>query len=95
MAKKYHYYILVFSSTGAVYVTSIDKSNKYAHWDKRLAPKEFPASVAEDLVFGLNCNFINAVLVKSPREIDTQPYNYDFYDCVFVERGGNKDGENN
>lgn len=86
MAKKYHYYILVFSETGAVYVTSIDKSNKYAHWDKDKAPQEYPASVAEDLVFGLNCNFINAVLVKSPREIDTQPYNYDSFDCKFIPK---------
>lgn len=86
MAKKYHYYILVFSNIGAVYVTSVSRENKYAHWDTSLAPKEFPASVAEDLVFGLNCNFINAVLVKSPRVIETQPYNYDMFDCTFVRK---------
>ena len=55
MAKsKYHYYVLVFSSDGPVYVTSIDNANKYAHWDKSKAPLEFSASYAEDLVMGLN-----------------------------------------
>ena len=39
MAKsKYHYYVLVLSSDGPVYVTSIDNANKYAHWDKDKEP---------------------------------------------------------
>ena len=87
MAKsKYHYYVLVFSSDGPVYVTSIDNANKYAHWDKSKAPLEFSASYAEDLVMGLNMNFNSAVLVKSNHEIKGQPYRYDAYDCTFVEK---------
>ena len=87
MAKsKYHYYVLVFSSYGPVYVTSIDNSNKYAHWDKDKEPLEFSASYAEDLVMGLNLNFNYAVLIKSTREITRQPYNYEDYDCIFVEK---------
>lgn len=83
--RKYHYYVLVFSSTGPVYVTSIDHTNKYAHWDKDKAPLEMGAYVAEDLVIGLNCNFTNAVVIKSQIEITGQPYNYEHFDCTFVK----------
>lgn len=83
---KYHYYVLVFSTSGPVYVTSIDRDNKYAHWDKDKEPLEFSASYAEDLVMGLNMNFNSAVLIKSRIEITGQPYNYDDYDCTFVEK---------
>lgn len=87
MAKsKYHYYVLVFSSDGPVYVTSINNANKYAHWDKSKAPLEFSASYAEDLVMGLNMNFNSAVMIKSTREITGQPYNYEDYGCTFVEK---------
>ena len=83
---KYHYYVLVFSSDGPVYVTSIDNANKYVHWDKDKEPLEFSASYAEDLVMGLNCNFNSAVLIKSQIEIHNQPYRYDAYDCKFIEK---------
>lgn len=86
MAKKYYYYVLVFLNTGPTYVTSIDNNNKYAHWDKDKAPLEFSASYAEDLVMGLNMNFNSAVLIKSVRKITGQPYNYEDYDCTFVEK---------
>lgn len=88
--KKYYYYVLVFSENGAMYVTSIDSTNKYAHWDATKAPLELGASYAEDLVFGLNCNFINAVVVKSKMEIETQPFNYADFECKFVRREENK-----
>ena len=86
MAKKYHYYVLVFSNTGPVYVTSIDSSNKYAHWDKDKEPLEFSSSYAEDLVAGLNMNFNSSVLVKSTHEIKGEPYRYDDFDFTFVEK---------
>lgn len=89
--KKNYYYVLVFSNTGPVYVTSIDSSNKYAHWDKDKAPMELGLSYAEDLAMGLMMNFNHAVVVKSPREIERQPYRYEAYDCTFVER--NKEEE--
>lgn len=84
--KKYYYYVLVFSNSGPVYVTSIDRSNKYAHWDKSKAPLELGASYAEDLAMGLNMNFNSSVVVKSTREIENQPYNYEHYDIEFVEK---------
>lgn len=86
MAKKNYYYVLVFSNSGPVYVTSIDRSNKYAHWDKSKAPLELGLGYAEDLVFGLIANLNSAVVVKSAREIETQPYNYEYYDIEFVEK---------
>lgn len=86
MAKKYHYYVLVFTSTGPVYVTSINNNNKWAHWNKDKAPLDLSASYAEDLVLGLRCNFHNAVLIKSAVEITSQPYNYEDYECTFVEK---------
>ena len=94
MAKsKYHYYVLVFSSDGPVYVTSIDNANRYAHWDKSKAPLEFSASYAEDLVMGLNMNFNSAFMIQSTREIPGQPYNYEYYDCTFVEKSEEKEEE--
>ena len=86
MAKKNHYYVLVFTNAGAVYVTSIDSTNKYARWDKDKAPMEFSKSYAEDLVMGLNLNFNSSVLVVSPFEIGHQPYNYEMYDCEFIAK---------
>ena len=91
MAKKTvknHYYVLVFASNGPAYVTSIDNSTKYARWDKDETPLELTAGVADDLAFGLNANFHNAVVVKSRVELDTQPYNYTYFDCTFVKKEG-------
>ena len=84
--KKNHYYVLVFTDHGPVYVTSVNYADKSARWDKDKAPKEFTKSNAEDLVFGLRCNWHNAVVVTLPVEIDTQPYNYQHYECQFVEK---------
>lgn len=84
--KKYHYYVLVFTNNGPVYVTSLNRENKYAHWNKDEEPMEFSSTYAEDLVIGLNANFHNAVLIKSRIEIDTQPYRYADFDCTFVRK---------
>lgn len=32
--KKYHYYVLVYTSNGPVYVTSVNNMTKVAHWNK-------------------------------------------------------------
>ena len=84
--KKNHYYVLVFTDHGPVYVTSVNYADRSARWDKDKAPKEFTKSNAEDLVFGLRCNWHSAVVVTLPVEIDTQPYNYQHYECQFVEK---------
>ena len=84
--KKYHYYVLVFAEIGPVYVTSINHTNKYAHWDKDKEPLEMGAYLAEDLAMGLNCNFINAVVIKSQIEIKEHPYNYEYFDIKFIRK---------
>ena len=86
MAKKYYYYVLVFTNSGPVYVTSIDRNNKYAHWDKDKEPLELGSSYAEDLALGLNLNFNHSVVIKSTRKIENQPYRYEAFDCTFVDR---------
>ena len=84
--KKNYYYVLVFTSAGAVYVTGRNNLNKVAYWNKDEKPLEMGKAVAEDLVFGLQCNFTNAVMVCHPRPIESQPYNYKYFDCKFVEK---------
>jgi hypothetical protein len=91
--KKNHYYVLVFSNNGPAYVTSVDYADRSARWDKNAIPKEFSKSDAENLVFGLCCNFFNAVVVMHPVEIDCQPYNYRHWECKFVEKQTNDEEE--
>ena len=64
-----------------------------ARWEKDKDPKEFSKSEAEDLVFGLRCNWFNAVVVHLPVEVDSQPYNYRYYDCKFVEKRLNEEDD--
>ena len=87
--KKNHYYVLVFADNGPAYVTSVDYADRSARWEKDKAPKEFDKSDAEDLVFGLRCNWFNAVVVHLPVEIDYQPYNYKAFECKFERKADN------
>ena len=76
MAKKNHWYVLVMTNSGPVFVTEIDNATKYATWNAKEAPLEMSSSKAEDLAIGLTWNIISAFVVKSPFEIDRQPYMY-------------------
>lgn len=87
---KYHYYVLVFSETGPAYVTKI-LPNHYAKWDKDQKPLEMSSSYAQDVYTGLCMNFHNAVLIRSLFEINTQPYNYEYWDIKFVSRKDKED----
>ena len=91
MAKENHYYVLVFTQAGPIYVTSQDYSTKTAYWDKEKEPKEFNMHRAEDLTFGLRCNGYQAVTVQSPAVIDYQPYRYSAYKIVWEEVKGEKE----
>ena len=84
--KKNHYYVLVISNNGPVFVTKVNNANKTAEWNCMEKPMEFNKYWAEDLVLGLNLNFHKAFLVSHPIEIDCQPYNYEGYKVSFVER---------
>ena len=74
--KKNHWYVLVCSSEGAMFVTSIDNSNKTAFWNKLERPKEFSESYAKDLALGLMCNGYSAYPVCAPIDGISQPYHY-------------------
>jgi hypothetical protein len=82
----YYYYVLVFAENGPAYVTSVSYSDRTARWDKNETPLLFNKSNAEDLAFGLCCNFHNAVVVTSKWEIDHQPYNYKDFECKFAPK---------
>lgn len=71
-----HFYILVFTEDGPIYVTGLDYANKDAHWDRLEKPLEINEVKAQDVVLGLNLNGYLAQVVKSKWEIDGQPYRY-------------------
>ena len=88
MANKNYYYVLVFTNNGPVYVTGLDNLTKTAFWNKEEKPLELGMYKSEDLVFGLNCNFTNAIVVKSKFKIESQPYNYNDFECEFIRKEG-------
>ena len=84
--KKNFYYVLVFTNNGPVYVTSVNNGNRVAHWNVEERPYEMGKQYAEELAWGLRLNGTHAIAVFNPYEIDTQPYNYEEYECKFVEK---------
>lgn len=85
--KKYHYYVLVFTNAGPVYVTSVDNSTRYCYWNDEEKPYDFGSkSYAEETAVGLNCNLNSCVMVCSPYEIESHPYNYEYYECKFEKK---------
>ena len=73
---KNHYYVLVLTSYGPVFVTNIPERS-YAKWDKTGKPMEFSRASAEDIAYGLNLNGYIAVMVVYPYEITHQVYQYE------------------
>ncbi len=74
--KKYHYYVLVFTDYGPVFVTDIPERN-YAKWDKLGKPMEFGKERAEDIAMGLCLNGYSAAMVVFPYERENQLYYYE------------------
>lgn len=83
---KYHYYVLVFTSTGPVYVTDIPDRH-YAKWDRNEKPIDFSKTMAEDITMGLNLNGYSADMVVCPHEITGQPYRYEAGSFEWKEKG--------
>ena len=77
--KKNYYYVLVFTITGPVYVTSFGP-NRTCTWDRLEKPKAMAKAKAEEVACGLGLNFTSAVQVVMPYELDHQPYNYVYYE---------------
>lgn len=88
MAKKQqtYYYVIVFTSQGAKYVTGLDYSTKTAMWNITDTPKSMSQLQAEDIQTGLLWNGYNCAVVISRFEIDTHPYNYADYECKFERK---------
>lgn len=87
MAKKktYHYYVLVFTNCGPVYVTKLGEG-KTAYWNSAEKPYELGMYRAEEVCMGLNLNFYTSVVVKMPFELENQPYLYSDYEIVWKEK---------
>ena len=85
--KKYHYYVLVYTNKGPVYVTSVNNTTKVAHWDKEEKPLEMCKEIARDLCFGLSANFTSACVVEMLYELDNQPYRYNEFEFEIKKVG--------
>ncbi len=83
--QKNYYYVLVFTESGPVYLTSANNSSRYACWDREAEPIALSKSYAEDVVFGLRCNGYRAVMVTTKYE-ESQPYNYKDWNLTFVRK---------
>lgn len=78
MAKrKYHYYTLVFTSYGPVYVTKVHGFDRTAEWNKLEKPLEMSRDDAQFLAIGLTVNGNRAVCVSAEYLMEYQPYYYD------------------
>lgn len=84
--KKYYYYVLVLSETGAVFVTEHDR--EYSYWDKDKVPMRYTnKQMADEESFGLTINGFLAYTITSTREIKYQPYRYDLGDWKWIKKG--------
>lgn len=84
-SKKNHYYVMVITDEGPKFVTKVNHSNKTAEWNTEDEPLEMGKYQAEDLVMGLNLNFIQAYLICHPITIDAHPYRYSAYHIKWEE----------
>lgn len=87
--KKKHYYVLVTSDEGAIFVTEVKNSTREAYWNYKEKPLEMSQREAEDLCIGLNLNFHSSFVVAQPFEVDKQPYRYDKWKIEWKERENN------
>ena len=81
-----HWYILVMTDGGPVFVTKINYGNRTAEWHKDEKPLEIDKSRVDDLVIGLNMNCHSSFAVCQPFEIDRQPYNYEDWEIEWKEK---------
>lgn len=94
MAKKNHYYVLVLTENGPVFVTSVPERN-WCVWDKNEAPRDFGSkSYAEEIAWGLRMNGFQAYMITLDYEIGGQPFRYDLGDFQWVWNKDKKE-ENN
>ena len=76
MANKHFYYVLIACEKGqGKFVTKVDNTTKYAHWNIKDKPMEFSKQYAEDLAYCLCLNFNPAFVLRSDFKIE-QHYFY-------------------
>lgn len=94
MAKKKTnwYYILVLTNDGPIFVTSLDNTSRFAHWDKSESPMEMKKSTADDIALGLASNGYMALSVHTKFELTNQPYLYSkgHFEWKWDEKKGEK-----
>lgn len=83
---KNRYYVLVFTSEGPKYVTSVEYGSKTARWDELEKPLCFEKMWAENLCIGLIANLYLAQVVVSKWDIEHQPYQYEHGKLKWVEK---------
>lgn len=76
MERKNHYYVLVCTDFGPVFVTNLLSGHR-AEWDRLKAPMECPKWQAEEIADGLSMNGYTAMMVVFRRECLNQPYYYE------------------
>ena len=82
--KKLHYYVLVMTNDGPMFVTRTEYHDAY--WNYKEKPMEFDKTWAEEIARGLSLNWHLAYVVAQPWEIDSQPYRYSDYKIEWKER---------
>lgn len=86
MAKKNHYYVLVLSDNGAVFVTAT-KPKFVAEHDMLKPPMEFASKeIADDVSMGLTLNLRPAYTVAVPYRIEAQPFLYSRGEFVWTRK---------
>lgn len=74
--RKNHYYILVLSDFGSVFVTNNDR--EFSYWERTDVPMDYGSKkYAESEAYGLRLNGHKAYAITLPYELDYQPYLYD------------------
>lgn len=75
--RKNHYYVMVFTGGGPVYVVGVNSKNNVARWDPMNPPVEMTREDAKSVCVGLNINGFASQVICSPYPVERQPYDYE------------------
>lgn len=75
--RKKHYYVLVLTDEGPVFMTQINRDNKTVEYKQNQPPLEVTKIVAEDIAMGLRANLICAFAVTSTVSMLKQLFKYE------------------
>ena len=64
---KYTYYVAILEPNNTIsYVTKVDNATKTFYCEKGKPAKKFKKTLADDLMFGMIVNCVDAVVIKAP-----------------------------